>query len=442
MPSPPVKVTLPVNPALQDDDSMLTRKFGHEVVNYYSGTRLNRYSFLRADAAFLRRAALAPAARYVALCNLSAVAVDKARLATFSYDDVKPLIGAEPAFALDEKTAVAQFDSTRTTPLVVFLGLVEGGAGVGGGGGGGTTPAKAADEDDAKTVEIESAAHGTVKAQPYFAIDITPRDSYKDVAEAFQKSFEARGWSIETNPRAMALLPEHASVYAQARSMIDWNTRNRFCAGCGSRNLSIQGGYKRVCPPADLNGGGGSGSASPLTRDDCPTRHGVSNVCFPRTDPTMIAAVLSADGRRVLLGRQAAWPADWYSALAGFLEPGESMEETVRREVWEESGVRVGRVVIHSTQPWPYPSSLMIGAVAQALPGGEDIRLHDGELESARWFTLDEVRVALARGGSALGGPPPPEYKDGDLRVPPPQAIANQLMKAVVEGKFTGASKI
>lgn len=222
--------------------------------------------------------------------------------------------------------------------------------------------------------------------------------------------------------------------------MIDWNTRNRFCAGCGSRNLSIQGGYKRVCPPTDFNGK--PSSSEPQTRDDCPTRHGISNVCFPRTDPTMIAAVLSADGQRVLLGRQAAWPKDWYSTLAGFLEPGESMEETVRREVWEEAGVRVGRVVIHSTQPWPYPSSLMIGAIAQALPGGEEISLNDKELESARWFDLDEVRTALARGGSLLSGPQPPEYKEGDLRVPPPQAIAHQLMKAVADGKYTGASKI
>ncbi|OAR02154.1 hypothetical protein LLEC1_06956, partial [Akanthomyces lecanii] len=228
MPSPPVKVMLPVNPALQADDSMLTRKFGHEVINYYSGTRLNRYSFLRADAAFLRRAALAPAACYVALSNLSAVAVDKSQLATFSFDDVKRLIGAEPAIALDEKTAVAQFDSTRASPLVVFLGLVDGDI------------SSTAAADDKDTVEIESTTHGTVKAQPYFAVDVTPRDSYKEAAEAFQKSFEARGLSIEANPRAMTLLPEHASIYAQARSMIDWNTRNRFCAGCGSRNLSIQ----------------------------------------------------------------------------------------------------------------------------------------------------------------------------------------------------------
>jgi len=101
-------------------------------------------------------------------------------------------------------------------------------------------------------------------------------------------------------------------------------------------------------------------------------------------------AVASADGRRLLLGRQRRWPACWFSTLAGFLEPGESIEEAVRREVWEESGVRVGRVVVHSSQPWPFPASLMIGAVAQALPGeGEGIHLgHDPELESAKWVSF------------------------------------------------------
>ncbi|KAJ6781527.1 hypothetical protein PWT90_09353 [Aphanocladium album] len=179
MPSPPVKVMLPVNPDLQADDSMLTRKFGQEVINYYSGTRLNRYSFLRADAAFLRRAAASPAARFVALSHLNAVAVDKSQLATFTADDVRPLIGAEPAFAVEEKTAIAQYDSTKATPLVVFLGLVDGSIG-------GT----AAPEGE-EAVEIETTNHGTVKAQPYFAVDVTPRDTYKEAAEAFQKSFEA-----------------------------------------------------------------------------------------------------------------------------------------------------------------------------------------------------------------------------------------------------------
>jgi NAD+ diphosphatase len=162
----------------------------------------------------------------------------------------------------------------------------------------------------------------------------------------------------------------------------------------------------------------------------------VSNHSFPRTDPTIIVAVLNADGTKVLLGRQRRWPKDWYSTLAGFQEPGESIEEAVRREVWEESGVRVGRVVLHSSQPWPFPASLMIGAVAQALPGdGEKIYLgHDAELESAKWFPLEEVREALVRGTSGLGEGPPKDYVPGSLRLPPQTAIANRLITAVVEG--------
>lgn len=220
-----------------------------------------------------------------------------------------------------------------------------------------------------------------------------------------------------------------AAVFAQARSIIDWNSRNKFCAGCGNPAFSVQGGYKRVCPPTDLKGG-----SEPQSRGECDTRKGISNICFPRTDPTMIAAVVSADGKKVLLGRQAAWPKYWYSTLAGFLEPGESMEEAVRREVWEESGVKVGRVTIHSTQPWPYPSSLMIGAIAQALPEGDQINLNDKELDNARWFSFEEVQNALISGVSALDGDAPKHYKEGDLRLPPSQAIANRLLTAVVEG--------
>lgn len=157
----------------------------------------------------------------------------------------------------------------------------------------------------------------------------------------------------------------------------------------------------------------------------------------------MIAAVVSADGKRLLLGRQKRWPPYWYSTLAGFLEPGESIEESVRREVWEESGVRVGRVVIHSSQPWPYPASLMIGAIAQALPGdGEKITLNDKELEVAKWFEIEEVRKALETGTSPLGEAAPEGYKEGDLRLPPTQAIANRLITAVVEGFLSAAPKI
>ena len=191
---------------------------------------------------------------------------------------------------------------------------------------------------------------------------------------------------------------------------------------------------------------GGAQAASaeqPATRRErppCATRQGVHNIAFPRTDATVIMAVVSHDGRRVLLGRGKRFPPLWYSTLAGFIEPAESIEEAVRREVWEEAGVALGRVVLHSTQPWPYPANLMVGAIAQAVPGGEGIVLeHDPELEDAKWVDVAEVAEALRQGTSAPDEDPSAGYKEGALRLPPKTAIANQLLAAVVDGRFLGA---
>jgi len=226
-----------------------------------------------------------------------------------------------------------------------------------------------------------------------------------------------------------------AAIYAEARTMVDWNTRNPFCSGCGQPTLSVNAGTKRVCPPADLAGG------TRRERSPCATRGSISNLSFPRTDPTIIALVVSADGSRLLLGRQRQWPKCRYSALAGFLEPGESIEEAVRREVWEESGVHVGRVVVHSSQPWPFPANLMIGTVAEAMSDEIDLCI-DSELEHARWFSIDEVRRALVDGASGPGESLPEGYKEGDLKIPPPTAIANQMMKAIIEGYLDMAPDI
>ena len=197
-------------------------------------------------------------------------------------------------------------------------------------------------------------------------------------------------------------------------------------------------GTKRTCPPKDLaslSGSIGSTTSELPNRPDCASRKGISNICFPRTDPTVIMAVVSSDTKRILLGRQKRWPQYWYSTLAGFVEPAESVEEAVRREVWEESGVTLGRVVIHSTQPWPYPANLMIGAIAQTVPGGEEVALkHDPELEDAKWVEFDEVKEALRVGASGLGEPPADGYKEGGLRLPPATAIAHRLLEAVVGG--------
>jgi NAD+ diphosphatase len=161
------------------------------------------------------------------------------------------------------------------------------------------------------------------------------------------------------------MLPQRTgSLLAYARGLVHWHSRHRFCGVCGSPTIGTDGGHVRIC-------------ISP----DCKTSH------FPRTDPAVIMLVI--DGDRVLLGRQAAWMKGMYSTLAGFVEPGESLEEAVAREVKEEAGIEITEAVYHSSQPWPFPSSLMLGFYATAKT--REIKLNDRELEDARWFSRDWI---------------------------------------------------
>jgi NAD+ diphosphatase len=190
----------------------------------------------------------------------------------------------------------------------------------------------------------------------------------------------------------VALLPAaDAAIAAHARTLIDWHARHRHCAACGGHTRSVLGGANRVC-------------------FDCQAEH------YPRTDPVAIAVVVRGD--RCLLGRGPGWPEKMFSALAGFVEAGESLEDAVRREVLEEAGVRVGRVTYLASQPWPFPCSLMLGCVAQAE--SEAIAIDPAELEEARWFSRDAL-------GAALAG------RRDDLGAPPPFAIAHHLIRAWVE---------
>ncbi|OIW33563.1 hypothetical protein CONLIGDRAFT_183536 [Coniochaeta ligniaria NRRL 30616] len=402
-------------PVLPEDDSMLSARFGREVANYFSGSPLNRLSFLRTDHDFLRAAFSHPSTAFLLMNSLNPLTKDDSHLAFVSHADVEPLTGADP-FAKPEEELIKEFNSDKTQPLILFLGV-----------------------DDKNLLPSNGTESGAFKfkeynGSPYFAVDVTPRGTLTEASNSIIDALKAKGLTFQDHsPRRMNLVSPEAAIYGQARALLDWNARNPFCAQCGQRTLSVNAGTKRVCPPTDLSG---SSDGKPRDRGPCATRGTISNISFPRTDPTVIMAVASADGKRLLLGRQRRWPAYWFSTLAGFLEPGESIEEAVRREVWEESGVRVGRVVVHSSQPWPFPASLMIGAVAQALPGeGEAIHLgHDPELESAKWFPLEEVKEALLHGTSGMGEGAPEGYKEGALRLPPQQAIANRLMYAVVEG--------
>ncbi|KAI0194440.1 NUDIX hydrolase domain-like protein [Xylaria flabelliformis] len=404
---------VPDLPILAADDSMLSRKFGREVANYFSGSPLNRVSFLRSDHAFLNAAFAHPSTSFLLLDNYSPLAKDTANLAYVSKDDVVPLTGPEP-FKKTEAEEIKSFNSAVTQPIILFLGL------------------------DEKKKGFE---YREYRGNPYFAIDVTPKGSIEEKAKSVIEAVKSKqGVSFIPGGRLLTLNAPEAAIYAQARALLDWNARSPFCGGCGERTMSVNAGTKRVCPPTDLAGVPEGGE--PKQRADCPTRHGVSNLSFPRTDPTVIMAIVSSDGTKLLLGRGKRYPPGWYSTLAGFLEPGESIEEAVRRETWEESGVHVGRVVIHSSQPWPYPANLMIGAIGQATPDGEHINLgNDPELEDAKWYTFDEVREAM--GGSAVAfGEPLPDSEKGKLRIPPQTAIANRLMAAVIEGYLGASPKI
>ena len=220
---------------------------------------------------------------------------------------------------------------------------------------------------------------GLFRQQPAFAVAIS-RDvemPYADIGEFRDLRFVGT-----------ALPPDEANLAAHARALVLWNGATLYCPQCGSASVPEAGGNSRRCCNPECH-----------------------QSIFPRTDPAII--VLVRQGDKCLLGRQASWPAGRYSTIAGFVEPGESLEDAVRREVYEETNIRVGDVHYHSSQPWPFPSSLMLGFVAEAT--SEDVRLNDGELEDARWFTRDEL-------------------KSGDVGLPFTISIARRLVDYFING--------
>lgn len=187
----------------------------------------------------------------------------------------------------------------------------------------------------------------------------------------------------------MALLDRAQSpLFAAALSLSRWHSRHRFCANCGHSTQIVRGGWSRRCP-------------------DCSAEH------FPRVDPVVI--MLAEHEGKLLLGRQPQYPAGRYSALAGFVEVGESLEAAVARELHEEAGITVRNIRYVASQPWPFPSSLMIGCHADAT--GSDLRIDTAELEDARWFSRDAIAAAL---GEAAGAP---------FQAPPKTAIARTLLE-------------
>jgi NAD+ diphosphatase len=199
------------------------------------------------------------------------------------------------------------------------------------------------------------------------------------------------GVAMDARRIGMALGPDPlCATIAAARSLLDWHDRHRFCARCGAVTAMNKAGWSRSCGA-------------------CGAEH------FPRVDPVVI--MLAVHGDQALVGRSAGFPPGRFSALAGFVEPGESLEEAVARELFEEAGVRVGSIRYLGSQPWPFPSSLMLGAVAEAC--SLDLVIDREELEDARWVSRAEVALALK--GQA------------DWQAPPPFAIAHALLRAWTE---------
>ncbi|MXX75572.1 MAG: NAD(+) diphosphatase [Holophagales bacterium] len=223
---------------------------------------------------------------------------------------------------------------------------------------------------------------GEAEGVAYFSVDLSDRE------DPLAGPLRGAGRFVELRQVGAAMSGRGANLLAYARAMATWHRRHRFCGQCGAATECRNAGHLRVCT-------------------SCGIEH------FPRTDPAVIMLVHTeaGDGGSCLLGRQASWPPGMFSALAGFVEPGESLESAVAREVLEETGIAVDTVRYHSSQPWPFPTSIMLGFYATS-PGG-DVRVDTEELEQAVWATRSELEYAL---------------RAREVRLPPSFSIARRLI--------------
>ena len=254
--------------------------------------------------------------------------------------------------------------------------------------------ARAGDEIDHDPARIDTATFLGLDAQGagWFALEAESIDS--DAPERLDLRSAAMYWPSL-----------HSAAFAQARALQHWRRRHRFCGACGGTVEFVRAGWQGHC-------------------ERCGIDH------YPRTDPAVIAAVGSHRG--LLLGRQAAWPARRWSVLAGFVEPGESLEQAVAREVMEETGVHVHRCRYLASQPWPFPSTLMLGFIAE---GAADDPRVTGELEEARWFSAEEIRIAQARDAIV-----DTDADDGGPLLTAPVSIARWLIEQWLLQADDGAS--
>ncbi|EST06789.1 NUDIX hydrolase domain protein [Kalmanozyma brasiliensis GHG001] len=460
-------------------------------VNFYAGSKLNRLSWLRTSTEFLNSTIASPETRFVVMKNNNplchASGEDEGLLATLGWDEVKPYIlenvkasgGAQAeegdalvfgpqAYGLKNGGEVDR-DFARATDGVgpsrlalVFLGIDESKLSET------SLPGQMA-KDTSKTSDAAN-SNAPPAGTPFFALSLTYRPPFlKDgeaspmqaLLEKLENEEKYDFIDLRASSRAATWPVEDAAIVAQSKSLLDWNERHQYCPGCSRQQYSLWAGYKRGCssslghaaPGSDFSTSFLSGGAASFEEDGkgvCPSTKVLSNFHYPRTDPVIIMAIISPDGEKVLLGRQKKWPAGFYSCLAGFCEPGESFEEAVRREVLEESGIKVDQVIYHSSQPWPYPTNLMAGFYGIAKSDNEkDIRLDlDNELEDARFYTRKEIlevigskershftKQELENLDKEHNDDAEVKEKRKQIRLPPQTAIARVLVEAWANGQ-------
>ncbi|WRT68523.1 uncharacterized protein IL334_005500 [Kwoniella shivajii] len=417
---------------------------GDNIINFYAGQPpLNRVAFQRHSSELMNRNLHDPTTKFLVFKSGNPL-MKKGQVGQVLYlskEDIGDRLGKEfgaapPDSPPDAKKIYEGSRLPQTLAALVFLGI-----------------------DDRQSPTNNSSSqveHHNPKGTAYFAIDAGSEEW--DLEKLNAEFGEARA-------SGSAMTPWDAAVFAQGRALIDWNVRNKFCPACGSNTYSLWAGWKRNC----------ISSVEPVPgKEPCFSTKGLHNFAYPRTDPVIIMGILDSTGEKMLLGRQKSWPKGMYSCLAGFIEPGETFEDATRREVLEEAGIEVGPVRYSSSQPWPYPSNLMVGCFGRA-EDGQTIRLDlDNELEDAQWFPRSTIQSVIAsptgstftkkdykqlddkstsasdaETSAALA---PSEKKSEELkpkqgelglsRVPPGTAIAGQLIRQWAEGGLDLVSKL
>lgn len=316
---------------------------------YFGLNSLNRVSFLRKDSTFIANAITSPYTKIVLFKNLEPIVNKSSKtLVTTNYSQ----LGSSTEL-LDQWITHNRHQSlsTRSSPLIHFLGL--------------------------STKHYSPFKYNQYSGTPYFALDISSHPQLES------KLLKNEAVPLSTREEINKYLDNHdASIFSQAKMYLDWLTTTKYCKGCGSPTIPINAGSELLCSSSkDAN---------------CPVKSApVSNASFPRLDPVLITCVVHKD--QVLLTRHAKFPKGMYTCIAGFIEPGETIENAVKREVWEESGLIVDEIKIIKSQPWPFPTNIMIGCIAK-INNPKDIKFHDDELQECLWVNKSHIIELINHG--------------------------------------------